>query len=253
LSCLCFRLGLVLGIVVPAFAASDASSRPARITSVVRADMRTGKLVRSAIVTPRAVTEQRITETVVAPRVITPTTPPPADNGLRADASIDEAVEAIAAQNELPSRLVHSVIKVESNYNPFAISSKGALGLMQLIPATARRFGVSDAFDPVDNIRGGVKYLKYLLTLYDGNYPLALAAYNAGEAAVTRYGGVPPFPETRNYVTLVRRQLEVLKNASPKPAPPKEQQASPAEPTPAGPNHIVEQVQPDGSVRYVWR
>jgi len=86
---------------------------------------------------------------------------------------------------------------VESNYNPYAVSPKGALGIMQLIPATARRFGVLDVFDPVDNIEGGARYLKYLLELFNGDYPLALAAYNAGENAVTRYGAVPPYPETR--------------------------------------------------------
>jgi len=87
-------------------------------------------------------------------------------------------VEQIAAEQSLPPELIHSVIKVESNYNPYAISPKGALGMMQLIPATARRFGVSDVFNPVDNIQGGARYLKYLLDLYHGNYPLALAAYN---------------------------------------------------------------------------
>ena len=110
-------------------------------------------------------------------------------------------------QNQLPSRLVHSVIQVESNYDPNAVSPKGALGLMQLIPATARRFGVSDVFDPEDNIEGGTRYLKYLLGLYKGDESLALAAYNAGEGAVSRYGGIPPYPETLGYVAKVRQRL----------------------------------------------
>ena len=121
--------------------------------------------------------------------------------------ALTETVDRIARQNQLSPQLVHSVIQVESNYDPNAVSPKGAQGLMQLIPATARRFGVSDAFDPADNIQGGARYLKYLLELYKGDEALALAAYNAGEGAVSRYGGVPPFPETQNYVAKVRQQL----------------------------------------------
>jgi len=172
-----------------------------------------------------------------------PPTPPPA--------GIDQAVQRIAAQNSLPPQLIHSVIKVESNYNPHAISNKGALGLMQLIPSTARRFGVSDVFNPVQNIEGGAKYLRYLLDLYGENYPLALAAYNAGEGAVARYGGVPPYAETRNYVVSVGRQFERAKKAAgAKPAPPPQPVVEAKE---AGPAHVVEIVQPDGSVRYVSR
>ena len=84
-------------------------------------------------------------------------------------ATIDEAVEQAALEHSLPPQLIHSVIKVESNYNPLAISGKGAFGLMQFIPATARRFGVTDVFNPVENIQGGAKYLKYLLELYHDN------------------------------------------------------------------------------------
>src|ERR1039457_3234856 len=222
---------------------------PQRISSVVRPDLRTGKLVRSVCVSPKPVTEVEVTRAVAPPHVgyaipgPSPVAPP---------SGIDAAVRRIAAEHSLSPQLIHSVIKVESNYNTHAISSKGALGLMQLIPATARRFGVGDAFNPVDNIQGGAKYLRYLLDLYNGDYPLALAAYNAGEGAVARYGGVPPFAETRNYVTLVRRQLELAgKAAADKtaaaPAPP---QAIEAE---AGPAHVVEIVQADGSVRYVSR
>ena len=91
---------------------------------------------------------------------------PPAAPPERSGPGINAMVESIAAQQALPPQLIHSVIKVESNYNPNAVSSKGAQGLMQLIPATARRFGVSDVFNPVENIQGGAKYLKYLLDLY---------------------------------------------------------------------------------------
>ena len=225
--------------------------RPQRVTSVVRPDLKTGKLVRSMLVSSKPVTEVRVAETVVQPRVVAAGAPEP--DPVPPSPGLDEAVRRIAAENSLSPQLIHSVIKVESNYNPHAISNKGALGLMQLIPSTARRFGVSNVFNPVENIQGGAKYLRYLLDLYSNDYPLALAAYNAGEAAVARYGGVPPFAETRNYVLLVRRQLEIAKKAAAAkaasaPAPPQN-----VEPREAGPGHVVEVVQADGSVRYVSR
>jgi len=100
--------------------------------------------------------------------------------------------------------LVHAVIQAESGYNPAAVSRKGATGLMQLMPDTARRYGVSNAFDPVENIHGGVKYLKDLLAMFNGNIQLALAGYNAGENAVIRAGNqIPPYPETVAYVPKV--------------------------------------------------
>jgi len=218
---------------------------------VVRPDLRTGKLVRSISVSSKPVAGVRVAETVVQPVVVGAGVPEP--EPVAPSPGLDEAVRRIAAENSLSPQLIHSVIKVESNYNPHAISNKGALGLMQLIPATARRFGVSDVFNPVQNIQGGAKYLRYLLDLYSEDYPLALAAYNAGEAAVARYGGVPPFAETRNYVLQVRRQLEQAKKAAAAkavvaPAPPQA-----VDPREAGPAHVVEIVQADGSVRYVSR
>jgi soluble lytic murein transglycosylase-like protein len=167
-------------------------------------------------------------------------------------AAMSPSVEQIAAEQSLPAELIHSVIKVESNYNPYAISPKGALGMMQLIPATARRFGVSDVFNPVDNIQGGARYLKYLLDLYHGNYPLALAAYNAGEDAVARYRGVPPFPETQKYVVQVGKRMDDARKAAP-PVKPKETEVKPVETEPAGPSHVQQIVEPDGRVRYVSR
>lgn len=96
--------------------------------------------------------------------------------------------------------LVHAIVKVESDFNPYAMSRKGAMGLMQLMPQTALDMNVRNSFNPGENIDGGVKYLRYLLDRYEGNLPLALAAYNSGETAVKKWGTIPPFPETKNYV-----------------------------------------------------
>jgi soluble lytic murein transglycosylase-like protein len=220
-----------------------------RLTSVVRPDNRSGKLVRSMVVTSRPVAEQRVMPTVVEPRAAGADTVAPSTPSGVIPSGINEAVARIAAEHSLSPQLIHSVIKVESNYNPYAVSSKGALGMMQLIPETARRFGVRNVFNPEENIQGGAKYLRYLLDLFDGSYPMALAAYNAGEAAVTRYGGIPPYAETQTYVILVRRQLELAKKAEVKAAPVPTRVETPAE----KPGHIVEIALPDGSVRYVAR
>ena len=117
--------------------------------------------------------------------------------------TIDRSVALHARRFGVPQKLVRAVIQAESGGNPVAVSPKGAQGIMQLMPATARRFDVSDPLDPDQNIEGGVRYLSYLLDLYGGNTPLALAAYNAGEEAVRRHRGIPPFEETRGYVRKV--------------------------------------------------
>jgi soluble lytic murein transglycosylase-like protein len=120
-------------------------------------------------------------------------------------------IDRIAAEQGVEDSLVHSVIRAESNYNPRAVSSKGAQGIMQLIPATAKRFGVDNTFSPQQNVLGGVKYLKFLLDYYHDDYVRAIAAYNAGEAAVDRYNGIPPYAETRNYVYSVARNLRTAR------------------------------------------
>lgn len=109
-------------------------------------------------------------------------------------------IRSIAQKYRVEDKLIHSIIRAESNYNQWAVSSKGALGLMQLMPDTAVQYGVKNVFDPRDNIEGGVKYLKDLIRLFSGRTDLVLAAYNAGQHAVTKYDGIPPYPETRNYI-----------------------------------------------------
>ena len=130
----------------------------------------------------------------------------PADTGrtlLRADPRYDPIIERVAKEQGVDARLVRAVIQVESAYQPRAISPKGAVGLMQVMPATARQYGVRNPFNPASNIEAGIKHLRSLLQRLP--LPLALAAYNAGEAAVERFSGIPPYPETRNYVTSILR------------------------------------------------
>lgn len=135
----------------------------------------------------------------------------------RVDGRFDDLIEQHANAHGVSSALVRAVIQAESAFNPRAVSNKGAMGLMQLMPATARELGVTDPFQPADNIRGGVTYLARLLTRYNQNVELALAAYNAGPGNVERYGNtVPPFRETRDYV---RKITEKSASAAPPAAP----------------------------------
>ena len=116
---------------------------------------------------------------------------------------MDRIVREAAERHKVDPALVKAVIKTESGWNPQAVSRRGAVGLMQLIPATAQRYGVGDSFDPAQNVEGGTTYLKWLLDRYNGDLTKTLAAYNAGEHAVDLSGGVPAYPETRKYVQKV--------------------------------------------------
>ncbi|HOJ26819.1 MAG TPA: lytic transglycosylase domain-containing protein [Candidatus Saccharicenans sp.] len=126
-------------------------------------------------------------------------------------AKYDAIIQKKAAKHGLPAELIHAVIKAESNYDQFAVSDKGALGLMQLMPETAIRYGVMNVFDPEQNIEGGVKYLKDLVKLYKGDRNLVLAAYNAGQQAVDKHNGVPPYSETKNYLKRVEYKSPYIK------------------------------------------
>lgn len=177
-------------LAVPAFAASPGAGQQGHMTTVVRADTKTGRLVRSILMEPRIVAVQ--------------------------DQNLTNMIDRIADEQGVETHLVHSVIRAESNYNTLAVSPRGAQGIMQLIPSTARRFGVSNTFDAEENIQGGVRYLRFLLDYYQGDYARAIAAYNAGESAVDKYNGVPPYAETQNYVYQVARNLKAAREAAPK-------------------------------------
>ena len=131
------------------------------------------------------------------------------------DCRFYDIISVTARRYGVEAPLVMAIIQAESRYNPRAESSKGARGLMQLMPETAAAWGVNDSFDPVQNIEGGVRYLKWLLQYFDGDRHLALAAYNAGLKNVLRHDGVPPFPATRAYLRQVWRWYERYKRNAP--------------------------------------
>lgn len=137
----------------------------------------------------------------------------------------EEIVSLTSAEEGVDADLVRAIIAVESRFDPNAVSRKGAKGLMQLMPGTAARYAVGDPFDPEANIRGGVRYLRFLQELFPGRLPWVLAAYNAGENAVLRHNGVPPYRETREYVDRVldrygRREVGADSRAAERPHPP---------------------------------
>jgi len=188
---------LAFAAVAPTFAQGG------HVTVVVHPDLRSGKLIQSVVVRPKEV-DNRVHEPLPEPVVNTP---------VALSSNLLEMIDQIALAHGVEGPLVHSVIRAESNYNTQAVSNKGALGLMQLIPSTARRFGVLNPFDARQNIEGGVRYLRFLLDYYKDDYPKAIAAYNAGEGAVDRYKGIPPYMETRNYLIQVAKNLKAARQA----------------------------------------
>jgi hypothetical protein len=189
---ICFILALVMLAASPMRAADIETPKTAQVQkTVVGVDPRTGKLVRSTIIAPK-------------PGAVRPKAAP---------ADISQLVEKTSKAHNVDPLLVDSVIRVESNYDPNAISPKGAQGLMQLMPPTAQMLGVNNSFDPAENIEAGVKYLKYLQDLYKDDR-LALAAYNAGPAAVDKFRQIPPYPETQKYVEKVGKKYSDAKSAA---------------------------------------
>jgi len=234
-----FCLELILGTAVlgtlcvyKAPAASLPTPSPARAVWVVKVDTRTGKLVRTLVASPGP-----SSNTV------------PDVRGLVADAAKNFDVNPL---------LVDSVIQVESNYNPFAVSPKGAQGLMQLMPATALRFGVTDSFDPKQNIEAGVRYLKLLQDTFQDDR-LAIAAYNAGEKAVAKYKDVPPYPETVSYIAKVGKKYGQARRSSVNGNDTKREAKNAEEPkaTPnsseEAPRHILAYVDPEGKLHIATR
>ena len=205
----------------------DATAALPHVVSVVHVDSRTGRLVRSVVVKQ-------------AP-------------GARfsADPQVRAMVEETAKNFDVSPLLVDSVIQVESDYNPYAVSPKGAQGLMQLMPATARRFGVKNTFDPQQNIEGGVRYLKFLQETFQDDR-LAVAAYNAGEKAVSKYGNVPPYRETVDYVAKVGRKYTQAKHAATKSDAPAKA-AEKSQPAPEETTHVAGYVDQEGRLHIVSR
>ena len=160
-----------------------------------------GKLVFVNGDSPKRKSGSTISSTPASSSGATPDSPPQTANA--SGDHLDQIVQEAAERHNLDPALVKAVISTESGWNPSAISRKGAVGLMQLIPETAERFGVGNAFDPAQNVEGGTTYLKELLDRYNGDLTKSLAAYNAGEHAVDQSGGIPAYPETQRYVQKV--------------------------------------------------
>ena len=193
-------LGFVAGTV------HGASEEIPRVAMVLKADPKSGKLVRTTVVV-----KSRVMSALAPPAAAQAPSPAVAAPPIT---SVGEIIKKTALEYNVDPLLIHAVIQVESAYNINAVSPMGAEGLMQLIPSTARRFGVRNSFNAEDNIRGGVRYLKFLSQLFNNDLRLTLAAYNAGEGAVSRYNWIPPYPETQNYVYQVAKRYGQARRAS---------------------------------------
>jgi soluble lytic murein transglycosylase-like protein len=181
------RISLVAGLIVVAGWVTPSSAEE-KIQAYIGPD---GKIVYTNVVENPTTMVAKAASAAMLPA-----------NGTQA--RIHALIDSIASNHGVDPALVKAIAKTESNFDRWAVSPKGALGLMQLIPDTGARFGVRDFFDPSQNIEGGVRYIKFLLAKFKGNVDLSLAAYNAGENLVERLGRIPSIPETRDYVRKVR-------------------------------------------------
>jgi Transglycosylase SLT domain len=242
-----FRL---IALSLLALAALSAAGVKGKLKTTVGIDPKSGRLVRSTtVVLPRSVPARVLEPKVIEARAVGG--PEPVAKRVPvvvAPEKLRKIVEAKAREHGVDPLLVDSVIQVESAYNPYAISPVGAQGLMQLMPGTARTYGVKDWRDPEQNIDGGVRYLKYLKTLFDDER-LVLAAYNAGEGAVHKYGWIPPYNETQNYVYEVGRRYGQARRDHLKAAPVKAAAPVGAE----QPKPIEEFVDADGRIHLVLK
>lgn len=206
------RACLIAGCLVPVGAGALAAAGPggsASVRSVVRTDEQHRLVRRMAVVaTPGTTRRDALAQLGMSP------------------ADIDNLIHRLAADNGLDPALVQAVVHVESGYDPFAVSPKGARGLMQLMPQTARGLSVRNSFSPVQNIEGGVRHLKALIERFGGDTEKALAAYNAGAGAVDKHGGIPPYRETTEYVAKVGRKWKEARakavQSTPEQSPPRQ-------------------------------
>jgi hypothetical protein len=227
-SLLCLQIGCKIGIAVALFALVSLSTSAAQMAILQNgfAIRHVSREVRGNVTRLYLTTSRDNYVEVATPEIARieaedrPVPVPPVPVAVPAPvSSLDEVVRAACVRNRVDPDLVNSLIAVESGFNPNAVSRKGAQGLMQLMPGTAARLGVTDAFDPTDNVEGGTRYLRELLAQYHNDLTKTLAAYNAGPERVEQYHGLPPYPETVAYVSRIIREFHRKKLNPPRPLP----------------------------------
>jgi soluble lytic murein transglycosylase-like protein len=192
---------------------TQSRSGPDRRKGDRRRALRNTLLAAVTVALPHQVKPESLNPEWLRPPIPTVTTTIDSVVAVPAHRAYDEFIREAATRYRVDATLIRSVMQTESAFDALAVSRAGAMGLMQLMPEVAVELGVEDPFDPRQNIMGGTKYLRRLLNMYNGNVPLALASYNAGATNVAQYGGVPPFPETQNYVKQITRLVASSRRA----------------------------------------